>query len=266
MGSKSKKLKVLHTSSGSGSTVVVKEKKKKQTIKQVVKKEIENSHKPKTISPSGSMKPKIVGTFIKPVRRQKLSFEGSWNGLCSSPNVSVPYVFNMNSIADPDYSNFTKNTRANGWTICNTLYNAYRVHTCKVTIKFFNHSEWPTYVILSANNNVGIQPASTLPADILARPGSFGKICGRYGSDNDTVTISKTYKLYEVEGIPQDEYGDSDKTSAAMITTPLDNCFCYATLATMPEGFLNSSFGVFNIKMEFDVELLNPKEPVATQP
>lgn len=235
-------------------------------VNKLVKKEVEKRELPKTITPSGSMKPKIMGTFIKPVRMQKLSFEGSWNAVCNSPNSSVPYVFNMNSINDPDFSNFTKNTKANGWSTCNLLYRAYRVHKCKVTLTFFNNSEQPVYVILSANNDLAVQPVNTLPSDILARAGSFGKICGRYASDNDTVSISRTYKLNEVEGITASEYSDSGKTSALMGADPADICRCYATIATLPEGFLNNGFGVFNIKMVFTVELLNPKEPTATQP
>jgi len=241
-------------------------KQEKKTLNQLVKKEVEKINQPSTITATGAMKPKIMSTFVKPVRMQKLSFEGSWNAVCNSPNASVPYVFNMNSIKDPDFSNFTKNTTANGWEIAKTLYNAYRVHKCKVKITFFNNSEQPVYVMLSANNNIGIQPTSSLPSDILARPGSFGKICGRYASDNDTVSITKTYKLYEVEGISQSEYNDSAGSSALMTTNPTDLCYCYASIATLPEGFLNNGFGVFNIKMVFDVELLNVKEPVATQP
>jgi len=238
----------------------------KKTINKIVKKEVEKASMPKTITGTGAMKPKIMGTFVKPVRMQKLSFEGSWNATCSTPNSSVPYVFNLNSIHDPDYSNFTKNTRANGWGLASKLYNAYRVHKVKVKISFYNNSEQPVYVMLSANNDLAIQPVSSLASDILARPGSFGKICGRYASDNDTVSITKTYKLHEVEGISQDEYRDSPTTSSLMTTSPLDKCYCYATIATLPEGFLESGFGVFNIKMIFDVELLNIKEPVPTEP
>lgn len=240
---------------------------KNKTIKAIVKKEIKNAEKPKTVSATGAMRPKIMNTFVKPTRMTKMSFEGSWNALCNTTNTSVPYVFRMNSIADPDFSNFTKNTRANGWTVANSVYQAYRVHRCKITISYFNNAEAPAYVILSANNDIGIQPPTTMPSDILARPGSFGKICGRYASDNDTVSITKTYNLFEVEGISQDEYNDSATTAKIMTGSPDDNCYCYATLCAMPEGQLTSSvFGVFNIKMVFDVELLDPREPAATQP
>lgn len=237
---------------------------RRKTANQKVKAAIQKALKPHTATVKGAMKPKILGNFIKPTRMTKMSFEGSWNALCSATNVSVPYVFNLNSIWDPDYSNFTKNTRANGWTLANTLYTDYRVHAAKVTLSFVNRSDRPCYILLTANNDLALQTASSLPSDLLTRPGSYGKICGQLGAKDDKVTISKKYKLYDVEGISQDEYRDSDGTSASMNANPTDKCFCYATISSLPEAFGDVSFGVFNIKIEFDVELIDPKEAAST--
>lgn len=231
-----------------------------------IKKAVEKALKPHTTQPKGAMKPKILSNFVKPTRMTKMTFEGSWNALCSGSlnQVSVPYVFRLNSIWDPDFSNFTRNTRANGWTLANTLYADYRVHKAKVTVTFTNNSEHSCYILLSANNDLALQSAASLPSDLLTRPGAYGKICTKSGSCKDMVSISKTYNLYDVEGISQDEYRDSSSTASPMSNNPSDNCYCYATIASMPEAFLNNTFGVFNIKIVFDVELLNPREAAST--
>lgn len=241
---------------------------RRKTANQKIKKAVENALKPHTTTAKGAMKPKILGNFIKPTRMTKVSYEGSWNGLCTSTplQVSVPYVFRANSIWDPDFSNFTKNQRCNGWTAANTLYSDYRVHSVKVTVTFQNMGENPAYILLTANNDIGLQSAASYPSDLLTRPGSYGKICSRAGGKNDFVSISRKYKLYEIEGISQDEYRDSSSTASAMNNSPSDLAYVYATIAAMPEGFgpAGGAFGVFNIKMVFDVELLNPREGFTT--
>lgn len=219
-----------------------------------------------TVVAKGAMKPKIQQNLQTPTRRTKMSYEGSWNALCNGSlgQVSVPYVFRMNSVFDPDFSNFSRNVRANGWTIANTLYTDYRVHKCKVTLEFINRSDHPVMFCLSANNDISIQSAATYPADILSRAGSFGKLVTQVGSSKASGKITRTYNLWEVEGISQDEYKDSSGTAALLSSNPTDNCYCYATIASYPEASGDTTFGVFRILMEFDVELLNPRDQVAT--
>lgn len=230
-------------------------------VKDIVKKQVNSV---KTVAAKGAMKPKIQNILQTPTRRVKMSFEGSWNAACGATQVSVPYVFRMNSVNDPDYSNFTRNVRCNGWQIANTLYKDYRVHKVKVTAEFFNQSDHPAMLLISANNDLTIQNASTYPADILARAGSFGKMTSQVGSSRAYAKISKSYNLWEVEGISQDEYRDSDGTSALLNADPTDECYLYVTLASYPESYFNSVFGVIRLKVEFDVELMNPKDQVAT--
>jgi len=238
----------------------------KGTAKKIrsIEKAVARLDKAKTVRAKGAMKPKIQNYLQSPTKMVKMSFEGSWNALCGATQLSVPYVFNLNSVNDPDFSNFTRNVRANGWAIANTLYTDYRVHKVKVTLEFINRSEFPCMMLLSANNDPSIQPASTYPTDLLARAGTFGKLLTREGGSKDYGKITKTYNLWEVEGISYDEYKDSAGTAALLTSNPTDNCYCYATIASYPEGFGNATFGVFRIKMEFDVELLNPRDQVAT--
>lgn len=230
-------------------------------VYRALKKEID---KPKTVVAKGAMKPKVQNVLQAPTRMVKMTFGGSWEALCTSAQISVPYVFRLNSVNDPDYSNFSRNVRANGWQIANTLYTDYRVHKCKVTLEFCNRSDYPAMFLLSANNDLSIQSATTYPTDILSRPGSFGKILTQVGGSKGYGKISKTYNLWEVEGISQDEYKDSSSTASLLTNNPTDNCFCYATIAPMAEASGNTVFGTFRISMEFTVELLNPRDQVAT--
>lgn len=235
-----------------------------KAIKAIVKKEIKKEERPKSTISKGAMKPKIQKSLQAPTRMVKMSFGGSWDAVCTSASISVPYTFRMNSINDPDLSNFSRNVRANGWQIANTLYTDYRVHKCKVTLEFANRSDYPCMFLLSANNDLSIQPATTYPTDILARAGSFGKCLTQVGGSRGIGKISKTYNLWEVEGISLDEYKDSSSTASLMTNNPTDNCFCYATLAPMAEASGNTVFGTFRIYMEFTVELLNPRDQIAT--
>jgi len=236
-------------------------KKAMKKIVKDVKKAIEN---PTSTIAKGAMKPKIQKGLQAPTRMVKMSFDGSWNAACGATQVSVPYVFRLNSVNDPDYSNFTRNVRCNGWQIANTLYTDYRVHKVKVTAEFFNQSDHPAMLLISANNDLTIQNAATYPADILARAGSFGKLTSQVGSSRAYAKLSKTYNLWEVEGISRDEYRDSPSTAALLTADPSDGCYFYVTLASYPESYFNSVFGVMRLKMEFDVELLNPRDQIST--
>lgn len=236
----------------------------KKTIKGMGKKRKYKKPKVRSTVSKGAMKPKIQVSLQAPTKMVKMSFGGTWDAVCTTGQISVPYVFNLNSVNDPDFSNFTRNVRANGWQIANTLYTDYRVHKTKVTLTFANRSDFPVQFLLSANNDISIQSAGTYPTDILARAGSFHKILTQVGGSNGIGKISKTYNLWEVEGISYDEYKDSSGTAALLTGNPTDNCYCYATIAPMNEGSGNTVFGTFRIQMEFLVELLNPRDQVAT--
>jgi len=235
-------------------------------VKETVRNMGRKYRKPKkrSVASKGAMKPKVQVALQAPTRIVKMSFGGTWDALCGVGQVSVPYVFNLNSVNDPDFSNFTRNVRANGWQIANTLYTDYRVHKCKVTLTFANRCDFPCQFLLSANNDLTIQSAATYPTDILARAGSFSKILTQVGGSNGIGKITKTYNLWDVEGISKQEYLDSSGTAALLTNNPTDQCFCYATIAPMNEGSGNIVFGTFKIQMEFTVELLNPRDQVAT--
>lgn len=169
-------------------------------------------------------------------------------------NYSV--AFKANSLYDPDTSNGTKNTKAYGMDIIQTIYKHYRVYGCKVELTVSNKSaSYPVIVVLLPHNDTTIATSEKL-TNIASRDTATSMIVQQKGSTGDVQTLTK-YINYKTYGYNKYQFM-ADGFEAATTASP-SSLMVYSIIIGEPTDVdTNSLTAQYALKATFYTMLYDP--------
>jgi len=128
--------------------------------------------------------------------------------------LNLDYVFNLNSGFDPNRTGTGHQPR--GWDQWAALYNRYRVDKTEVRASFTNApSDGAVVSIFASNDATNLTDLS----DIIESPFSIWKPMQLGGPG---ITLTKTYDLASITGIPKSQYMVDDRYSALTSADPAE--------------------------------------------
>jgi len=204
------------------------------------------------------MVPRTLGFALQPRRFTKMSWEGSWNITVADSIASYSNIFRLNSIYDPDFGTVTKNTACNGITLAGYLYQKYRVHGAKVTVRFSNMTSYNVMGVVTFSNENDFA-SSIKPSDMRMRPGACAKMLGVIGSAG-RGTVTRYVPINNVIGVTKQEYKGDSANAAYLNANPSTAAYCGVTVGGMPDNY--SSYGaaitvMCSIHITYFVELFD---------
>lgn len=182
-----------------------------------------NKAKPKNNKYKKDVNKNLLVTLQNP-RFENLKFKG---GLGISTNGTTQYsyamAFRMDSIYDPDYSNYTKNKTVQGYSLLNTLYKYYKVYGFEAKITIQNMSSTTArFCVAGADSNAWVNDYTTVRygSDIAGRAGVKSVIVGPTGTTAGMKTITYRCRPCDVVGLSKQSWAADQSTGAPFGSNP----------------------------------------------
>jgi hypothetical protein len=165
--------------------------------------------------------------------------------LTPSAGLASDYVYNLNSIFDPDVTGVGHQPRGrDNWAV---FYNRYRVDSCKVTM-YCTRSSGGTVTILGNNQSTSI----TDVAEPLETP--IG-ITGAHSPNGSSLKLVKTFNLADLNGVTRSVYETDDRYQALMSASPSEVlCLHMVWIDTA----LSTGSAFVSIELDYFVTLFDP--------
>lgn len=159
--------------------------------------------------------------------------------------LGVDYVFNLNSIFDPDQTG--TGHQPLGRDQWSNFYGRYRVDATKVHVKVAGQSSG--YLTLLANNTSAAITSST---DAAESPIS-NTIA--YSSGGSAVSLTRMYNLADVTGVTRSVYDADDRYQASFGASPTE-VLCLHTVWV--DANLGTGAGEYHIELDYFVTMFDP--------
>lgn len=211
-----------------------------------------------------SVIPRVMGNFIKPVKRVKIVYDRS-GGFSKTVTTeqSATRLLRINNIFDPDYSNVTGNTEADGYTIAKNYYQRYRVESVDYDIQCFPYT-----------SNTGplkcvAFPCNEIDAAVISSTKYIGEYANRAGAKRAVMGVAtggKGYcrlkgkiKIKDVLGLTPEQFEADTETSAAFETaTTTKVAYLALAIGDVNDSAVRAASIDFNSRITYHLALLDP--------
>lgn len=172
-----------------------------------------------------------------------------YSQLNNSNGAAVDYMFNLNSLFDPDRTGVGHQPL--GFDQYSAFYNRYKVFKCKVTVQATCTGSLNCIGIVG--DNVGSTYAGL--TNFREQPGSMLKVLN---SGGPTVFLQKTFKLWDLTGKTWKEYMADDTYGAVMSASPAEVIVAHIGFWDISGATIANNTLFWISTLEFSAELYDP--------
>lgn len=212
-----------------------------------------------------SVIPRVLPNFIKPTKNVKLVFDRSGGFTkAATTEQSATKLLRLNNVFDPDYSNPTANTVADGYTIAKAYYQRYRV----------SHIEYDIHCFPSTSNTgattVVAFPCNEIGASVIATTKYIGEYTNRAGAKRAIMGVAdggKGYcrlkgkiKIKDVLGLTPEQFEADLETSTAFdtVATPTKMAYLALSIGDVNDLAVRQAIIEFEARVTYHLTLLDP--------